>query len=207
MGIIDELIDNKILKTLTIINAFNEVKREDFVRDEFFDKAEENYPLPIGFNQTISQPLTVAFMLELLQPKEGHKILDIGSGSGYTTALLSHIVGQRGKVYGVEYIKELKKFGEDNIKKYSYIKSGVTKMFCGDGTKGLKEEAPYDRILVSAMAGEVPNELKKQLKVKGKLVIPYEEGVSLFIKKPDNTFYVKKYPGFIFVPLVNSWDL
>jgi protein-L-isoaspartate(D-aspartate) O-methyltransferase len=207
MGIVDELIDNKILKTLTIINAFNKIKREDFVLDEFRDESEGNYPLPIGFQQTISQPLTVAFMLELLQPKEGHKILDIGTGSGYTTALLSSIVGEKGKVYGIEYISELKKFGENNIKKYNYIKKGITQMFCGDGTKGLKDKAPFDRILVSAMAGKVPEELKKQLKVKGKLVIPYDEGVSLFIKKPDNTFYVKKYPGFIFVPLVNSWNL
>ncbi len=204
MGLVDELIEERILKTLTIINAFDQIKREDFVLDEFRDKSEENYPLPIGFDQTISQPLTVAFMLELLQPRKGHKVLDIGTGSGFTTALLSHIVGEKGKVYGIEYIKELKHFGENNVKKYNYIAKGIAEMFCGDGTKGMKEEAPFDRILVSAMADSVPGELKKQLRVKGRLVIPYKGGVSLFIKKPDNTFYEKKHPGFTFVPLVGS---
>ncbi|MBT4277309.1 protein-L-isoaspartate O-methyltransferase [Candidatus Falkowbacteria bacterium] len=203
MSLIDQLIDDGYLKSSVIIEAFREVKREDFVLDEFKDEAEGNYPLPIGYEQTISQPLTVAFMLELLQPKKGDKILDVGTGSGWTTALLASIVGEEGKVYGIEYIPELKEFGENNIKKYNHIEKNIVQMFCKDGTKGLKEKAPFDKILVSAMADKVPQALKDQLKIKGRLLIPVEDGVSLFIKKSDNTFDETRYPGFTFVPLVN----
>jgi len=99
--LIRQLIAQNYLRTPEIIKAFQKIKREDFLPDYLKNEAEENYPLPIGFGQTISQPLTVAFMFELLQPQRGHKILDIGSGSGWTTALLAEIVGEEGRVYAI----------------------------------------------------------------------------------------------------------
>mgnify|MGYP001575730005 FL=1 len=101
MSLIDSLIKEGWLKTPKIIDAFQKIKREDFLPDNLKDSAEVDAAMPIGFGQTISQPLTVAFMLELLQPKEGDKILDVGSGSGWTTALLASIVGPAGEVMGL----------------------------------------------------------------------------------------------------------
>ena len=113
------------MKTPSIIEAFEKVDRKDFVPEELKDKAYLNTPLPIGYGQTISQPLTVAFMLELLQPQAGDKVLEIGSGSGWQTALLAHMVSGgngRGKVIAVELIPELMAFGRKNVAKYGFIK-------------------------------------------------------------------------------------
>lgn len=202
--LIDSLIDDGYLKTPGIINAFRKIDRADFVLEKFKADAYANIPLPIGYGQTISQPLTVAFMLELLKPEKGDKILDIGSGSGWQTALLAEIAGEKGKVFGVEIIPELKEFGEKNIIKYDFIKKGVAKVFLAGEKIGLKEEAPFDKIIAGAMAHSVPKELREQLKIGGRLVIPYAGSVWLMIKKTEGTFEEYEYPGFAFVPLVNK---
>lgn len=201
MSILNELIKQDYLKTPEIISAFKKIKREDFLPEDLKNFAEVNEPLPINFGQTISQPLTVAFMLELLQPKKGDKILDIGSGSGWTTSLLSEIVGKKGKVYGIEIIKELKDFGEKNTAKYNFINKGIAKFICGDGSKGLPEKAPFDKILVSAAADETPKELKDQLKTSGRMVIPIKDSVFLVVGE-SRGFKEKEFFGFSFVPLV-----
>jgi protein-L-isoaspartate(D-aspartate) O-methyltransferase len=206
MSFIDDLIKDGWLKTPKIIEAFKKIKREDFLPEEMKNLADVNEALPIGFSQTISQPLTVAFMLELLQPKPGDKILDIGAGSGWTTALLSFIVRQKngGKVIAIEIIKELKEFGEKNVDKYGFIEDGVVKYVLGDGSKGFKIDSSYDKILVSASSlSGVPEELKNQLRIGGRLVLPIKDSIWLYIKKSDNEFQKKEYPGFVFVPLVN----
>lgn len=172
------------------------------------NKAKINTALPIGYGQTISQPTTVAFMLELLQPEAGDKILDVGSGSGWTTALLAEIAGKRGEVYGVERILELKNFSEQNISKYSFIKKGRATIIHGDGCAGLPKYAPFDKILVSAAALDVPPQLLAQLKVKGRMVIPigkqYEgQEIVLYRKISKNKFEIKHFPGFVFVPLLS----
>jgi len=172
MALTDELVKKQWLKTKEIINAFKKIKREDFLPQDSKDLAELNEALPIGLGQTISQPLTVAFMLEQLQPKKGDKILDIGSGSGWTTALLGEITGLNGKVFALEIIKELKEFGEQNVSKYSFVKKGIARFILSDGSKGYEKEAPYDKILASASASEMPKEWKKQLKIGGRLVAP-----------------------------------
>jgi protein-L-isoaspartate(D-aspartate) O-methyltransferase len=204
---VDGLIQQSYLKTPAIISAFKRIKREDFVLPGDKDDAEIDAPLPIGAGQTISQPLTVAFMLELLQPKAGDKILDVGSGSGWTTALLSEIVDENGRVYGIEVIPELKKLGEENIAKYNFIKKGRVKCFLGDGRSGLPEFSPFDKILISAATEEIPDKLLEQLKIGGRLVIPigkqYEsQDLALVEKTGESKFRETRFPGFVFVPLV-----
>jgi protein-L-isoaspartate(D-aspartate) O-methyltransferase len=160
--------------------------------------------LPIGYGQTISQPLTVAIMLELLDPKKGQKILDVGSGSGWTTALLSYVVGEEGKVVALEIKKELVEFGKENADKYKFVEKGIAEFYEADGNKGFPKEAPYDRIIVSASAECVPNALKEQLKVGGKMVIPVQNSLWYMEKKSDNDFYKEEFRGFVFVPLLTK---
>lgn len=217
MGLIDDLVQKGWLKTSRIIEAFKKIKRADFLPEDIKNLSEFNEALPIGHNQTISQPLVVAFMLELLQPKIGDKILDIGSGSGWTSALLGHIVSggelkskikaqkskTRGKVIAIEVIPELKAFGERNVAKYNFIEKGIVEFICADGTKGYIKEAPFDKILCSAAAqAEIPLFWKKQLKIGGRIVTPVNNSIWLLIKKSEEEFEKHEYPGFVFVPLV-----
>ncbi len=204
MSLVDSLIQEGWLKTKTIIEAFQKIKRRDFLPEDMKDLAELNEALVIGSGQTISQPLTVAFMLELLQPKPGDKILDIGSGSGWTTALLAEIVGETGKVIAIEIIPELKEFGEKNITKYNFVEKGIAEFICADGSKGYKKEAPFDRILASASAEKIPPAWKEQLKIKGRIVTPIGFSIWLFVKKTKEEFEETEYPGFAFVPLISK---
>jgi protein-L-isoaspartate(D-aspartate) O-methyltransferase len=200
--LVNNLIKDGYLKSDSVIDAFSEVQRIEFVPREFELQSEANIALPLGYGQTISQPLTVAVMLELLDVQRGSKVLDVGSGSGWTTALLSHIVGEEGKVVGVEIIKELKDLGEKNVDKYGYIKKGIAEIHNTDGSRGFAEQSPYDRILVSAAAPEVPQELKDQLKIGGKMVIPVKSSLLYLEKRGADDFYKEEFPGFSFVPLI-----
>jgi len=210
--LIDRLIKEGYLTSPRIINAFRKINRADFAPEELVEKEgrefieEYNAPLSIGFGQTVSQPLTVALMLELLQPKKGDKILDIGSGSGWQTALLAEIVGQDGFIYAIERIRELKEFGQENVGKYNFTN---VEFITGDGSKGLEDRAPFDKIIVAAAVhpvggDEIPSEWKKQLKINGRLVAPVENSIQLLIKKSRDKFEAKEYPGFVFVPLIKG---
>lgn len=201
--LIDQLVQRGVLITPRIIEAFQTVKRADFMEEGTKNLAAVDRPAPIRWGQTISQPLTVALMLEWLKPEEGDIILDIGLGSGWTTTLLSKIVGEKGKVIAIEFFRALKEFGEKNAAKYIFTE-GVAEFICGDGLKGWEEKAPYDKILVSAEAKELPPELQKQLKVGGRIVIPIGPSIWLFIKKNEIEFETKEYPGFAFVPLLSE---
>lgn len=202
--LVNDLIRKGYLKSDAIINAFSQINRVEFVPGEFEKACEADIPLPIGHGQTISQPLTVAFMLELLDPQSGQRILDVGSGSGWTTAMLCDIVGKDGKVTALERIPELCEFGKQNVGKFNYIQKGIVEFHNVDGTKGFAQNAPYDRILVSAMADEVPAALKEQLKVGGKMVIPVHNDICFLEKMPDGEFNREVYAGFSFVPLVEE---
>ena len=202
MNLVDSLIQQGWLKTPRIIEAFKNVRRVDFLPDNLKNFDELNEALPIGFDQTISQPLVVAFMLELLRPQIGDKILDVGSGSGWTTALLSEIVGEEGRVIAIETIPELKEFGEKNVCKYNFISKGIVKFICGDGSKGCPGEALFDKILCSAaIQGEIPSAWKKQVKEGGRIVVPAGSSICCLVKKGKD-FDKKEFPGFAFVPLV-----
>jgi len=229
MSLIDDLIGGGWLKDDRIVSAFTKIKRVDFMTPGMEDLAQLNEALPIGYGQTISQPLVVAFMIELLEPKEGEKFLDVGSGSGWTTALLAELVGEMGKVVAVELIPELKTFGESNVGKYDFIKRGIAQFICGDGSKGCEKQAPFDKILASASIRSVKNEIpnqgkedksssspfagaregkeippawKDQLKIGGRIVAPIDSSIWLFVKKNETEFEETEYPGFVFVPFV-----
>ncbi|MEW5907595.1 MAG: protein-L-isoaspartate O-methyltransferase [Patescibacteria group bacterium] len=200
--LIAELLESGYLKTPRIIEAFKKIDRKDFVLERYKNEAYLNTPLPIGHGQTISQPLTVAFMLELLQPDSDNKILEIGSGSGWQTTLLAEIVGEQGRIFAMEIIPDLEAFGRKNISKYNFLKRGIVKSFCRNANKGLEEEAPFDRIIAAASAERLPEAWKKQLKINGRLVAPVQNSIYLLVKKEENRFEEQSYPGFAFVPFV-----
>lgn len=198
--LVDKLIDDGVLVTDVIIEAFRNVDRADFVPEDFIEEAYLDRPLPISGGQTISQPYTVAFMLERLSPESGQKILDVGAGSGWTTALLAYIAGEKGQVYGVEIDSDLVDYGNENIAKYDF--DNVTIELAGS-TLGYPDKAPYSRILVSAAGDELPGELVDQLGENGTMLIPVQLDL-LAVTKHAGDVDVERYPGFAFVPLVES---
>lgn len=198
--LINKLVGEEILKTPRIIEAFRNVDRADFILPEDREDAYGDYPLSIGCGATISQPLTVAFMLELLQPQEGNKILDVGSGSGWTTVLLAYLVGKKGKVIGVEIIPELVKLGREHLNKYQFPQAQIKQ--AKEGEYGFPEEAPFDKILVSAAAEELPRELVQQLKEGGWIVVPVKNSIWQINKKENGEIEKEEFSGFYFVPLV-----
>jgi len=224
MGVVEDLVRQGVLRTPRIIEAFRAIRREDFVLPEFRHDAQVNAPLPIGHGQTISQPLTVAIMLELLDPKPRHKILDIGAGSGWQTALLAYMVSKQrtgdpaaervrngagkgrglGRVYAVERVPELCKFGKKNVAKYNFIKKGIVDWICGDASGGLPEHAPYDRIIAAAAGDELPETWKEQCAAGGIIVAPIQSSVWRFQKDRDGSWVAEEYPGFAFVPLITG---
>jgi len=234
MALVESLIQDGWLKTPQIISAFRKVQRVDFLPDHLKELAELNEALPIGGGQTISQPLVVAFMLELLQPETDDKVLDVGSGSGWTSALLAHIVsggelkskiiphpfskgeGQKGtsssqarakisgRVIAIEIVPELLEFGKQNVSRYNFIEKGIVKFICADGSKGYPGEAPFDKILASATAQFVPQSWKEQLKTGGRIVAPIGSSIWLLNKKTEKKFEEIEYPGFVFVPLITN---
>src|SRR3989338_7938970 len=152
--LIQELIDCGMLKTRQVIDAFKSVPRENFVPAEYKKHAYDNYPLPIAAGQTIAQPLTVAAMTEALQISRGNKVLEIGTGSGYQAAILSEIVGSKGRVITTEIIPELFEFAKKKLGNYKNVT-----LLNVDGSFGYEKYAPYDRIIVTASAPTVPKPL------------------------------------------------
>jgi protein-L-isoaspartate(D-aspartate) O-methyltransferase len=193
------LVERGTIKTKGIIDAFLRVDRVDFVLPGDRKNAYIDQPLSIGFGQTISQPTTAALTLEWLRPKRGDTILDVGSGSGWTTALLAAVVGEEGKVWGVDTIPELTAFGRQNLAKYHFPWAEIVQ---AHDTLGLQEYAPFDKILVSAAAAMVPPELSRQLKTGGSMVIPVKDAVWYVRKLSPKKFDIKKFEGFAFVPLI-----
>ena len=196
--LINELIDYGYLKTPAIISAFRKVPRENFVEKELIKQAYVNEPLPIRDGQTISQPLTVAAMTEALKPISGMKILEFGAGSGYQAAILAEIV-KPAKIITLERKLLLADFAKNNLEK-SGIKNVA--VIYGDGADGWAEEAPYDRIIVTASAREIPAVLINQLADHGRMVIPVGDEMILIEK---NSEIKKTFLGnYAFVPLLKG---
>ena len=184
-----------------MLEAVKSVPRHLFMDSGFLDHAYQDKAFPIASGQTISQPFTVAFQTELLNVKKDHKILEIGTGSGYQAAILCHMGA---KVYTIERIKEL--FRKTSVFLPS-INYRPKKMIYGDGYLGYSEEAPYDSIIVTAGASEIPEKLINQLKIGGRMVIPVGEEVQkmkLVIKISESDFETKIFGDFQFVPMLKN---
>lgn len=159
-------IEARGIKHQPTLKAMRKVERHLFVPISYQKEAYDDTPLPIGYGQTISQPFIVATMTQLLDPKPGDRVLEIGTGSGYQAAVLAEIVD---KVYTIEIVKEL---GEQSKKLMSRLGYNNVEVFVGDGYKGLEAKAPFDAIIVTAAVKEIPPPLLKQLKDGGKMIIP-----------------------------------
>ena len=149
-----------------VIKAMNDVPRHLFVKESLRDLAYADGPLPIGYNQTISQPYIVAYMTEILQPDTHHIVLEVGTGSGYQAAILSKLVNH---VYSIEIIPELGKEAANRLDKLGYDNVTVK---IGDGYNGWEEHSPFDRIIVTAAPEQIPKKLVDQLKSGGLMVLP-----------------------------------
>ena len=196
-----KLLASKGINDAKVLEAIKTVPRHLFLDSGFEDHAYQDKAFPIGADQTISQPYTVAFQTELLQVKPNDAILEIGTGSGYQTAILLHL---KAKVYTVERQQELFKKTNLFFKKMGYRPK---KYVFGDGYKGLPEDAPFDGIIVTAGAPEVPKALMSQLKVGGRLVIPVgvdEQIMTLYIRKSEKEFEKQELGHFRFVPLLEN---
>lgn len=186
-----------------ILNAFKSVKRENFIPLNLRDKAYLDTALPIGRGQTISQPYTIATMLDMLNAKQANRVLEVGSGCGYVLSLLSEIVGPNGKVFGIEREKKLY---EDSLINIKNLKN--TRIYNKNGAFGLEEESPFDKIIISAGCKEIPLKLLNQLKNKALLVAPLgsrrEQSLVCVQRNKDKFKIIKQIPGFVFVPFVNK---
>ncbi len=200
--LVNDLIYHGYLHSDEVIDAMNSVNRADFLSPTFREQAEVEMPLPIGHGQTVTPPRTTAIMFELLDTKKGQCVLDAGTGSGWTAALLGHIVGSDGHVVTIERIGELYEIAKENIEKYGYLTDGRVKSILGNAAEGYEAGAPFDRILVSAMASSIPEVFQRQLKVGGKMVIPLHNSICYIEKRGENNFYKEEFDGFTFVPFV-----
>lgn len=198
---VEKQLNHRNITNKEIINAFRSIPREIFVRDQDSSLTYEDHPLPIGYNQTISQPYITALMTELLMPIKDGKILEIGTGSGYQAAILSKLSRL---VVTIERVPELAKYARNNLKIANIENVSI---ITGDGTLGWKENAPYDGIIVTAGSSVIPENLLTQLKPGGRMVIPIGENGNHQLKlilKEDNDILIKEIIDCSFVPLIGK---
>ncbi|MEM0362129.1 MAG: protein-L-isoaspartate O-methyltransferase [Sulfolobales archaeon] len=205
--LVRDLINIGVLKSEKVIRAISKVPRELFIPPELRRYAYLDTPLPIGYGQTISAPHMVALMTELLDVQVGDKILEVGTGSGYQAAILAELVGDEGHVYTIEIVKELVEFSRQNLMRAGYL-SRVT-VIHGDGSVGYEAAAPYDKIIVTAAAPDIPKPLIDQLRPGGRLVIPvgdtYMQYLTVVYKGLDGKINVERGTPCVFVPLVGRY--
>lgn len=200
---VDEQLREHGISDERVLDAMRCVPREEFVPDELRGAAYEDGPLPIGFGQTISQPFTVAFMCQALQLKGTEKVLEIGAGSGYGAAVLSHLASS---VFTVERVPGLVKSARARLDRTGYQN---VKVVAADGTLGLPDEAPFDAIVVTAGAETLPDAYVRQLRAGGRIVIPlgrsrHSQTMYRFTRL-DGQLRVEDLGGFAFVPLIGKF--
>ena len=195
--------ENRII-TKEVEKAFLDIQRELFLPDNLKRYAYVDTPLEIGMGQTISAPHMVAIMAEALDLKKGYKVLEIGAGSGYHAAIVAAIISEKGHVYSIERFQRLSDFAKKNLKKAKVTNVTIE---TGDGSKGLSRYAPYDRIYVTCAAPSIPEPLIKQLKDKGKLLIPVGQMICdlKLVEKVNDKIKTKNLGGCAFVPLVGEY--
>jgi len=185
-------------------SAIRKTPRHEFVPIDLKEEAYEDIPLHIMKNQTISQPSVVSRMTEWLDVREGQKILEIGSGSGWQTAILSYLVGH-GKVYSIERHLELAEFARRNLDKLGITNADV---ILGDGSLGFPEKSPFNRIIITAACKKVPEKLLEQLSTDGLLIAPvgeFPQSLVLLKKTSDGIVEIKNQQGYVFVPLLGKF--
>jgi len=196
--------NSKFLTDNRVESALRNIPRHEFIPESELDYAYNNEPLPIMKNQTISQPGVVTRMTEWLDVKDGQKILEIGTGSGWQSAILSYLVGS-GSIYSIERHPELVKFAQENLKKLDIDNVHV---ILGDGSIGYPEESPYDRIIITAACSEIPLPLLDQLKENGLILAPVgdsSQSLVLLQKTSKGMIEIKKQSKYVFVPLVGKF--
>ncbi len=201
-----KMVENQLkkrgIKDEELLKVMEEIPREFFLPKELTNLAYDDSPVPIGYGQTISQPYIVAKMTELLNVKKSDKILEIGTGSGYQTAILSKL----GKVvFSIERINELRKFAELNLKK---LEINNVFLITGDGTIGLSNYAPFDKIMVTAASPQIPKNFIDQLSDKGIMVLPLGDislQVLTKVTKIGDQIKIEKYDYCRFVPLLGKY--
>jgi protein-L-isoaspartate(D-aspartate) O-methyltransferase len=206
--LVEHLLSYGYIQTEIVKNAMQVVPREEFLPDEQKPYAYLDRPLPIGEGQTISAPHMVTIICETLSLEQGMTVLEIGAGFGYNAAVVAEIVGDNGHVYSMERIESLVKIARDNLKRTGYDKR--VKVIAGDGSLGLPEHAPFNRIYVTAAAPQIPEPLKDQLVVGGILVVPVGERDSyqeliLIEKIAEDEFKTTNLGGVAFVPLIGKY--
>ncbi|MDR2965121.1 MAG: protein-L-isoaspartate(D-aspartate) O-methyltransferase [Treponema sp.] len=199
---VDGQLVTRNIKSKTVLDAMRSVPRHLFVPENMQDRAYSDNALPIALNQTISQPYIVAFMTEQLNPSPGMKILEIGTGSGYQTAILAHLGAE---VFSIELLEELAKEAE---KIFAKLKIKNINVRCGNGYSGWPEEAPFDAIIVTAAPEYIPQKLTEQLKDSGRMIVPVGSVHSVqslkLLTKNGGIISERELLHVRFVPMVDS---
>jgi protein-L-isoaspartate(D-aspartate) O-methyltransferase len=189
----------------SVLDAILKIPRHLFVPKEYLDQAYGNYPLPLAGQQTISQPYTVAFMLQALELKRAQKVLEIGTGSGWNAALIARIVGEKGTVYTTEIVPELIEFSNENLRKFNFKNLKIIET---DGSKGCKAKAPFDRVIATAACPSIPQPWIDQLENNGIIIAPIGPlfGQRMIkAKKVKGRIQKENLGYFVFVPLKGEY--
>ncbi len=206
--LVARLVGQGYVRTQPVISAMESVQRHRFLPDDVRRYAHSDTPLQIGRGQTISAPHMVGMMLELLELEEGYKVLEVGGGSGYHACLAAHIIGREGHVYSVEIIESLARQAEKNILAVG-MHERVT-VITGDGSKGLKRFAPFNRIMAACSAPSVPEPLIEQLTDPGIMVLPVGSGYFqelILVKKKNGEITQQRKGGVAFVPMRGEFGI
>jgi protein-L-isoaspartate(D-aspartate) O-methyltransferase len=203
-NLVDKLVSKGSIKSPEIERAFREMDRSNFLPEDQKKFAGEDRPLPIGNEQTISQPFTVAFILALLDLRKGDNVLDVGTGSGWQSALISSLVSPEGKVITVERIPELFETAKTNLEKLGLIQSGAITPVRGNALEMDPEWPVFNKIVSGAEYDLIPGAWKHALGVGGRMVVPVSGKLVVVDKISGDIFDIKEYPGFSFVPLIDD---